>query len=256
MDKKGFTMVQLIITLGVLAVLATATMIAFDPIRRMGQANDARRYEDVESMAKALELYQIDNDQLPSDFTDLNIWDTHKVVLCSSAAELTCDGQTRDCLVVDDTDFLGEYLPELPIDPTKRNDADTGYYVTRDNDRLAFGVCNTYDDEGIEYVAKIALVAYNASCGDGEVEGDEVCDDGDNDNEGCGNGVIDFAGTYCNSDCSAEIVIDTKEPCDYLNFAHDCFHVGIDEWVTESTAGSRWCDASCSQFIDQCLSMP
>lgn len=55
-----------------------------------------------------------------------------------------------------------------------------------------------------------------AVCGNGSVEGTEVCDDGDtiNETQTCGNLVVEgvAGGPYCNSDCSAVIVL--TETCD------------------------------------------
>lgn len=284
-NNKGFTIVQLIITLSVIVILAVGAIQAYNPTKRIGQTNDARRSQDIESLAKALETYQIDNDQLPADFTGLNIYDTHKVVLCSSAAELTCDGQSRDCLVVDDVDFLGEYIPSLPIDPTKIATTDTGYYVTRDEDRLAFGACDTYDSDGIEYIAKVALADYAAECGDGEVEGNEVCDDGNTTTETCGDGQITVGGcsancmtnlgltevcddlgnnttetcgdsviqygTYCSQGCGT--VLNLFENCEYFVWTDDCLMPKVG-WVTEADFGGlAWCTATCRLNTSYCL---
>lgn len=51
-------------------------------------------------------------------------------------------------------------------------------------------------------------------CGDGNIDSGEVCDDGNSEDETqtCGNGIVE-GGTSCNSDCSAVINL-TQETCD------------------------------------------
>lgn len=244
-------MPQLIIGISVVVVLMASAITAYNPVKRTGQANDARRLQDITALARALENYQLDNDQLPSDFSSLNIWDTHKVVLCSSSGSLTCDGQTRNCLVVDDTDFIGEYVPSLPIDPKKDAITDTGYYVTRDNDRLAFGVCDTYDDDGLEYVAKVSLATYNATCGDGAKEGDEVCDDGNTNWETCGNAQIDDAGTHCNPTCTGTTYISVDENCDSDPPGGECYMNGEYYYANDFTYRPGG-DPSCGRYSTGC----
>lgn len=256
--KTGFTIVQLIVAVSVLIVLAVASITAFNPAKRVGQANDAKRWEDLTAIAKAIELYQLDNDSLPADFnntTDLAVGE--KFVLCSSEASKTCDGQTETCLQIDDADFLGVYLPDLPVDPTKSDTTDTGYYITRQGDnRMALGACNSYGST-IELVAKAAIPSLVTVCGDGDTEGSEVCDDGDTFTEGCGNGIREPAGTYCNSNCTATVVIASQEPCDYFSPFHaDCLVPVLEVYYTEADDCNKpvcYCASDCSALSLACL---
>ncbi|PLX26242.1 hypothetical protein C0580_00410 [Candidatus Parcubacteria bacterium] len=76
-------------------------------------------------------------------------------------------------------------------------------------------------------------------CGDGVTEGAEVCDDGNVINESCGNGVTETADTYCNSTCTAEIVISSDETCDD----------GVDESCGDGVIQSgSYCNATCDGY--------
>jgi type II secretory pathway pseudopilin PulG len=280
-QNKGFTLVQLIVVVAVITVLTATVIFGDNIILRKGKAQNAQRYQDVAAIGKAIEFYQIDNDALPSDLAGANVNTGQKKVLCSSASSLTCDGQTRDCLVVDDTDFLGKYIDTLPVDPEKTADTDTGYYITRTGTgMMTFGSCTSYDSETITYVAKASLATYTTTCGDGEVEGAEVCDDGNNDVESCGDGDTTVGGcnadcsaslglneacddgaevcgdgerhlgTYCNDTCTAIDKVMT-EACDYFYFENDCamFPSG---WATESDSGAGWCKIDCSSYKSKC----
>ncbi len=252
-NSKGLTMIELIVVIGVLVILAVAVFFNIRAPQRAGEARNARRTYDVQSLAKALETYEIDNGQLPSGFSSTTIGIGGKYVLCSSSGTLTCDGQTRGCLVVTDTNFIGKYLPSLPIDPAKTNTADSGYYITRKTgNKIAFGACSPYNSVAIEMVAAAALPTYHVTCGDGNKQGSEVCDDGNTWNEECGNHVKESAGTYCNSTCSAVITIATNEKCDFSGSS--ICHIESMGWVYESVPGSKWlyCAGDCLQGADMC----
>lgn len=158
---RAFTLIELIIVIAIVAVVASAIFIAVDPAKRIGEAKDAQRWQDITAIAQAVEQYTADYGALPSDFASSSINTGEKVVLCDTVTTLTCDGQSRSCLIVDDTDFLGVYLPQIPYDPDKSSDSDTGYYITRGSgDIMSFGVCDAYASVGIAMNSKIALPDY------------------------------------------------------------------------------------------------
>jgi type II secretory pathway pseudopilin PulG len=181
----GFNLIEIVITVAVLAIIAGTIMYNEDPEKRIGQARDAQRIQELDTIARAIETYEVENHTLPTDFSMASLGIGERVVLCSTAAQLTCNGQTKDCLVVDDPNFLGKYLPALPVDPNKSGVTDTGYYVTRadNNSVLVIGACDTYDTaKTLAVVVKATLPNYEplptppASCGNGILETGEVCD--------------------------------------------------------------------------------
>ncbi len=253
-SSLGFSILTFVIAFGVVALLSAAVFMVVNPAKRLGQSYDARRWTDIIAIAKAVETYVIDNHQIPSDFSAAtNLAVDEKFVLCSSSGSKTCDGQTESCLVVNDTDFLGKYLPSLPVDPTKSATTDTGYYVTRKGDNmLVIGSCSSYDTAEIKFVAKAALPDLVAVCGDGDVEGSEACDDGDVYNEGCGNGFIETAGDYCNYNCTATTTIAVTEGCDYIGWTNDCETMLEGVYATENDTGAGWCLSGCSLYKSFC----
>lgn len=61
--RSGFTLVELLVVIVIIAILAAITMVAYNGIQ--GRARDAGRLSDIETIAKALELYYGDNGQYP-----------------------------------------------------------------------------------------------------------------------------------------------------------------------------------------------
>ncbi|MCL5434894.1 MAG: prepilin-type N-terminal cleavage/methylation domain-containing protein [Patescibacteria group bacterium] len=65
-QSRGFTLVELIVTVGILSILALAGLTAVNPIAQFQKANDARRKADFSQIQKALETYYQDNGKYPS----------------------------------------------------------------------------------------------------------------------------------------------------------------------------------------------
>ena len=59
-DNKGFTLVELLIVIGILAVLATTAVIVLNPVELLKQARDSQRLSDLDSVRSATSLYLAD----------------------------------------------------------------------------------------------------------------------------------------------------------------------------------------------------
>jgi type II secretion system protein G len=62
---SGFTLIELVVVIGILAILAVAGLFALNPIAQFQKANDARRKADLSQIQKALETYYQDNGSYP-----------------------------------------------------------------------------------------------------------------------------------------------------------------------------------------------
>lgn len=245
----GFNLIQLVIVVAIAAILTAVIFLNEDPLARIGKAKDAERLQDIQSLAKAIEIYGIDQHSLPTDLSSADISLGEILVLCSASGTANCDGVARECLVVDDPNFL-KYLKSLPVDPDKNDTTDTGYYVTRSaSGAVQIGACNAYDQNlNISIVARATLPAPISTCGNGIVEGAEVCDDGNNIRESCGDGVLQV-GTYCKGDCSASVNL--NEVCDYNTWSNDCEYEGVQYTISDVGLGDV-CNNICSATVVNC----
>lgn len=63
---SGFTLVEVLITIAILAVIATVTLIGINPLAQLSKSQDAKRKSDLNQIQKALELYYQDNGKYPN----------------------------------------------------------------------------------------------------------------------------------------------------------------------------------------------
>ncbi|MFA6917824.1 MAG: type II secretion system protein [Candidatus Gracilibacteria bacterium] len=128
-NKKGFTLIEVLLVIVIIAILAGIVIIAINPGRQISQANNTQRSSDVKAVLDAVHQYAIDNrGVMPATITDtptiIGSGDT-QIDLCT------------DLLVPD-------YLAAMPFDPTATDAVytdcttyNTGYQISVDaNNRI------------------------------------------------------------------------------------------------------------------------
>ena len=123
MPNKGFTLIEILIVIGILAILATAIILAINPPRQFAQARNTQRWSNVNNILDAIYQNAIEN---------RGIFTCVAGTLPSSATPMKVGVGGYDicaCLV---PTFLGS----MPFDPsasgaayTDCNTYDTGYTV-------------------------------------------------------------------------------------------------------------------------------
>lgn len=129
--KRAFTLIEVLVVIGIIAVLATIVLVAVNPSRQFKLARDSQRTSNVNALLNAVHQNMAE----------------HK-------GTLVCDGVARDIPIVPtvlrstnpprgDGDIayclVPDYLSSLPFDPSKTGahfaditDYDTGYELFRD----------------------------------------------------------------------------------------------------------------------------
>lgn len=64
--NKGFTLIELLIVIGIIGFLAAAVLVAVDPVKRIQDARDARRYSEANAILNAILTKQVDDRALYS----------------------------------------------------------------------------------------------------------------------------------------------------------------------------------------------
>lgn len=144
-SQASFTLVELLITLAIIAVLMTVIIISINPSEMMKRNRDVRRLADLNSLNKAIQLFQI-------SFPSASLGDSNTVYISLPDTSSTCSnlglpplpsGWSYKCSSpqnyrkIDGTGWIplnfasmdiGSPLATLPIDPT--NSTSSGNYYT------------------------------------------------------------------------------------------------------------------------------
>ena len=123
---KGFTLIEILVVIGIIAILAAVVIIAINPARQFAQARNSQRQSNIESILNAV---------------GQNLAD-HKGILsgCTISSSGTSTIGTNSGTAADGTPYLNmsgcldTYLPGgIPMDPNGGWAGDTGYKVVIDS---------------------------------------------------------------------------------------------------------------------------
>ncbi len=149
MQTKGFTLVELLIVIGILAILTAAVVIILNPGELLKQARDSQRMSDLDAVKSAISLYLTDAATPSITGNNANCYvytGSSSAAACGSrfASGTTTTVATR---VTDGTGWIpvnfgsisgGSPLSTLPVDPSQGT---TYYYAYKgDNTNLVFEI--------------------------------------------------------------------------------------------------------------------
>lgn len=117
--SRGFTIVELLIVIVVIAVLAAISMVAYSGMQQ--RARDSQRLQDVATITKALELYYIDNGQYPASGCGSVCPSPKKI---NSSWATTSDGSWS----ILEAALVPKYISSLPKDPQASVTSEAGIY--------------------------------------------------------------------------------------------------------------------------------
>lgn len=132
--QHGFTLLEVLLVVAVIAILAGIVIIAINPGKNLGDSRNSQRSADVSTVLNAIYQYSLDNNgSLPPAGTGAGITTTPTEV-CKTGG--TCTGLV-DLGVLTTS---GKYLVSIPLDPQCPTVCDAngaGYLVARDaNNRI------------------------------------------------------------------------------------------------------------------------
>jgi prepilin-type N-terminal cleavage/methylation domain-containing protein len=124
--KKGFTLIEVLLVIAIIAILAGIVIIAINPSKQLADARNAQRRSDITTILNATYQYTVDNGGvLPATIT------TTPTAVCATGG--TCTG------LIDLTVLTAsaKYIAILPNDPNSGTVNSTGYNISKDvNGRL------------------------------------------------------------------------------------------------------------------------
>lgn len=149
--KKGFTLVELLIVIGIIAILAAATLIVLNPAEMLKKSRDTRRVQDIDAIAAALSLYLAEIPS-PNLGTSGEVYCSYTDAASSPCTQTVASGNQNvdgsGWIPVDFTQISsGSPFSALPVDPVNSRDNGFYYMYACDPDNGTFELNATFESK-------------------------------------------------------------------------------------------------------------
>ena len=160
--NQGFTLIEILVVIGIIAVLAAIVIVAINPAKQFAQARNTQRTSDVSTILNAIGQRIADNKGVfDGDFT---IGTITYVCPTLTAATTYSIASSTGAGIIDLSCLVPTYIPsQIPVDPnggswTSASDYDTKYTVTVDSTgRYTVAAPNAANETSLPSPAAISL---------------------------------------------------------------------------------------------------
>ncbi|MBU1151399.1 type II secretion system GspH family protein [Patescibacteria group bacterium] len=149
--SAGFTMIELILVVAIVAILTAVAFVAVNPAKRLMDSRNANRQGAVKGLSEAIVNYSLENSSFPLGVTG----DLKMVGTAANGCAVACGEESTgdDCVNLEGA--LQKYLEPLPVDPKNGTQEMSGYaVVSLGANAFKIVACYTEGDEGIEVIVK------------------------------------------------------------------------------------------------------
>ena len=139
---RGFTLLEILLVVGIIAILAGIVILAINPSKQLGDSRNAERRSDVLTILNAIYQYAIDNNGVLIEINN------------GSALPISDDCEENGVDAMNLEDYIvtasSTYLTDIPTDPLASG-GDSAYYVVQ-NDANRITVCALETENNIPII--------------------------------------------------------------------------------------------------------
>jgi len=129
-NQSGFTLIEILVVIGLIAILAAVVLIAINPARQFAQGRDSQRISNLNSILNGVSQRIADG---KGDFTaPFTVGATTYTCPVLPSATTTISS-TASSGMIDLSCLVPTYIPALPIDPSNPAAPSTGYSLYQDS---------------------------------------------------------------------------------------------------------------------------
>ncbi len=148
-STQGFTLIELLLVIGIIAILASIVIVAINPTKQLGDARNAQRRSDVNTILNAVYQYAIDNGGALPDSANIPTTAATAKTICAS------DANAAQCTAIGGVNLrslTGTYIVSVPRDPSLTSaNTNTGsrYSIWKDSTNNRITITATTTDRGV-----------------------------------------------------------------------------------------------------------
>lgn len=118
--RRGFTLIEILLVVAIIAILAAVVIVAINPVKQLGDARNAQRRVDANTILNAVYQYTVDNNgTLPVTIT------VTPTAICKTGGTCT---SLIDLAVLTTNE---KYLTAIPFDPLSSTINSTNYNISK-----------------------------------------------------------------------------------------------------------------------------
>lgn len=137
LHERGFTLVELLVTISIIGILASITVVSVGNVRQL--ARDSKRLADIRQLQTGLEFYFSQTNSYPNPGQEIQVGVPERSVLCViNGSNVGFTDTTANC------DANRIYMSRVPQNPTPPLNNDYKYSASRIVDNRATGYAITF----------------------------------------------------------------------------------------------------------------
>lgn len=121
---KGFTLIEILVVVGLIAILAAITIVAINPAKNFADTRNTQRSSDVMQILNGVTQYTSEQGHALADFGTIPLCTTTPAPISAVTTGTPPAGTVNLYTLLVDT-----YIADIPKDPSTGSAADTGYTI-------------------------------------------------------------------------------------------------------------------------------